>query len=343
MRYHIITTCLLAVLSLHLVGQSTVPHSAEEYGKAFTEASGLGFKMDMPLPSAMELMKGLKVAESGMDFRTECTYSFHKNGLKELTFYFDKDNHQPLYEIIIEFEDADTLEALCVQDLGPGNHPRLQEHWIMSLTPDGYAFIIWRFENKLIMASNLADTELAGDYTFEFDQAFIEQFLKNAGSEADVNSNTPTPPTDIPADLLVTQTLSLFIENAPLNYETLKGEAVPGKTNVYYALVFLGDDPQNTNIRKKDSDTWTIESKVIANRTLEEARIDYQALIKQIEGLEALGYNLVKKSEYATNTSNTYLWDVQNLDGDALGIGFKVVMYAAANSTFAIKIVVGKY
>ena len=345
MKYYIVIFLLFALVTPNMKAQSavnTTKYTTTDYGKAFEIVTQLGLKMDMSLETALANIKGLKASDLDMGFRSEYTYPVGQNGLKELTLYFDKENHAPLYEFILEFEDADTLEALCAKDLGPGNHPRLQEHWVMHVTPEGLSFMLWRFENKLIMASNLPDTELADDYTFQFDQAFIDAFLQKITEETTGEAPAAEHTGDVPADLFFTQTLNQYIANAPLNFEALKGDAVAGKTNEFYAVLSLGNGDQNAIIRKKDSNTWRLESKMVSNQTLDMAKKEYQDLIQKIGNLEALEYRLIKKSEYSTNTGNTYLWDAQTLDGDALGVIVKVQLYAAGSGLYSVKLEIGQ-
>jgi hypothetical protein len=58
--------------------------------------------------------------------------------------------------------------------------------------------------------------------------------------------------------------------------------------------------------------------------------------------MEALEYQLAKKSEYSTNTGSTYIWDVRSLDGDDLGVILKVQLYAAGQDLYSVRMEVGK-
>ena len=341
MRHLVLFAFLLVLTSQTLPAQKPL-HTTADYAKAFGILNSLGGKMDMSLSDALKSMKGLKKVKGSPDFRTECTYAVNENGLKALTFYFDKDKKEPLYEMIMEFEDADSLAAFCAADLGPSTHPRLEEHWIMSVTEEGLAFIVWRFENKLVMASNLPDTELAEDYTFQFDQDFITKFNQPA-TESDGPPPTldETPAEGLPADHEFTVLLNLFFGNALSNFESLRGEPVEGKKDVFQVII----DSQvqdNTLIRKNANNTWRLEAKLFMNENLVDAQNNYNAIVTVIQKMEALEYQLAKKSEYSTNTGSTYIWDVRSLDGDDLGVILKVQLYAAGQDLYSVRMEVGK-
>ena len=336
---------LLFLLQLVLLSCATAQSSpasdlktVADYSKAFDIMGTLDLKVDLSQEAILKSTKGLKKEKSGLDFRTEYTYEVRENGLNSLTLYFDKDHHHPLYEIIMDFENADTLEALCKKDLGPGNHPSLEEHWIMNLTQEGLAFILWRFENKLVMAANLPDTEFADDVTFQFDQTFIDEFLQNNASET---GNVPPDNTekDLTDDQILTQMLNQCMESATDNFEKMKGELAEGKKDTYSSLVTYGP---NTFIRKTPNDTWRLETRIVQNLELDAARNSYQTTLARIQGLEALEYRLLKKSEYSSNTGNTYLWEVQSLDGETTDIILKLQLYAAGKGLFSVLLEVGK-
>jgi hypothetical protein len=346
MRNSIIYCTFFTFFIQILVAQTPMPtlkKTVANYGEAFGVVGTLGLKLDDSRITATSANEHLVKSETSFDFRDEYTLEVNQNGLQNITFYFDKDNHAPLYELILEFEDADTLAALCEIDLGASNHPRLEDHWIMNLSPEGVAFIMWRFENKIIMAANLPDTELAGDYTFEFDQEFINNFYNTTTQTDEVPATEYIEPhIEMPADQALTEILNEYISQSTQDFAGLKGDAIEGKKDEYQCNLPLGDHTEYTNIRKKSNNTWRLESKISANEALAIARIDYESAQKSIENLEALNYRLVKKSEYSTNTGNTYIWEVQNLDGITLNVIMKLQLYAAGDNGFAVRLEVGK-
>jgi hypothetical protein len=346
MRNLVIYIAIFAFFIQKMDAQSPMPSTLKtvaNYSEAFGVLGSLGIKIDDSRMITTSANEQLVKSETSLSFRDEYVYEVNQNGLKNITFYFDKDNHAPLYELILEFEDADTLAALCEIDLGASNHPRLEDHWIMNLSSEGIAFIMWRFENKIIMAANLPDTELAGDYTFEFDQEFIANFNNTTTQTDDVPATEYIEPhVEMPADQALTEILNEYISQSTSDFVGLKGEAIEGKKDEFQCTLLLGDHTEYTIIRKKSNNTWRLESKISANEALAIARIDYESAQKSIENLEALNYRLVKKSEYSTNTGNTYIWEVQNLDGITLNVILKLQLYAAGDNGFAVRLEVGK-
>jgi hypothetical protein len=346
MRNTILTMLFFAFFAQAIFAQSAprpTLKTVADYGLAFNVLTDLGLKLDMSLENSLSQIPKLKKSETSLDFRHEYTYDVHENGLNNVTLYFDKDTHQPMYELIMDFENADTLEALCLRDMGPSNHPRLQEHWILNLSPEGIAFILWRFENKIVMAANLPDTELFGDYTFEFDQDFITNFYVNTNVSEEVPATEYIEPhLEMPEDQALTEILNEYINQATSDFVGLKGDAILGKKDEYECTLLLGEHTEYTIIRKKSNNTWRLESKISVSEALPLARIDYESAQKSIENLEALNYRLVKKSEYSTNTGNTYIWEVQNLDGITLNVILKLQLYAVEGGQFAVRFEVGK-
>jgi hypothetical protein len=336
MRNTVLSTFLLVFSSLSLQAQKPL-HTTEDYGKAFSILHTLGGEMEMSLSTAEQSWKGLKKLENGLDFRTECTYPVNENGLKELTFYFDKDKTEPLYEMILEFEHADTLAAFCAKDLGASNHPGLGDHWIMSITEEGQAFIVWRYENKLVFATNLSDTELADDPAFQFDQDFIYTFNHPLEEpEGDSPTQDERSADSLPADHEFTVLLNLFIGNALSNFEALKGEPMEGKKG-RFNLVIDNELQANALISNNGSKTWRLEAELFMNEPLEDARNNYNAIVTVIQKLEALEYQLVKKSEDSNKKGQSYIWDVSSLEGKRLGVTLKVQLYASGEDLYSVR------
>lgn len=103
-------------------------------------------------------IRGVEIARSGgsMDFRVEYTESMFKNPLiKEVTYYFDAENHYPLYELIITYANADERDKVAARYLGSPNNG---DEWRF---PSGEGFDIkaWKFDNKLVIIGKLLGTE----------------------------------------------------------------------------------------------------------------------------------------------------------------------------------------
>jgi hypothetical protein len=335
---------ILFIAFVLLFATKTTAQTIEDYGTIFLSTTEIGFKLTMAQKDALQLSKNLKKEKNLLDFREEYTLKVNEKGLKEVTFYFDKDGEKPLYELIYEFENADSVEILMNAAFGAANHPRLAEHWVISINDQNVAFMIWRFENKIIMAANLPETELADEYSFQFDQAFIDAMRQAdtqepAASEPDSTVYMP----DAPADQQLTQIINSYIENALLDFEGIKGNPVEGKKDEYLSLLpYYMDDTNGTVIRKNTNNVWRLEAKLAVKESLANAQTVFDNMKSQLVSLEALEYQLIRKSDYATNTAKTFIWSVQNLDGDPLGIIMKLQLYAAGGGLYSVRLEIGK-
>jgi hypothetical protein len=90
-----------------------------------------------------------------MSFRLEYQEKDADKDIKSVTYYFDAENNKPLYEMIIEFNNAGALNAHCSKKLGAPNDDK-QWKWT---TKEGYTFKAWRFGNRLVLAIGLPSTE----------------------------------------------------------------------------------------------------------------------------------------------------------------------------------------
>jgi hypothetical protein len=316
----------------------------KDYNTAFNNAIALGFKMDMPLDTVKTLFKtGFETTPDSSDIRIVYQYDPKQYGLDNITFYFDKDGNQPLYAVFLQFSDADTLAAFCQKKLGTSDHPGMEDHWIIALDAYGIATLFWRDENFLVMANNLPETELFGMENFDLGKVFIAEHV------AEQNGGLPSEEVEMvidsvfgPPDKELTNTINTIIAYALLDFEGMKDDPIPGKMNEYQALLSIGDDPENTIIRKNVNDTWRLESKIATKVSLEEAQNTYYTMQIQLENLEALEYRLLKKSEYTSNTANTYIWEIESLDGDDLGVIMKLQLYYSGDEAFSVRFEVGR-
>ena len=90
-----------------------------------------------------------------MSFRIEYQDNAPAKDIKRIVYYFDADDNKPLYEMIIEFNDLQSLEAHCSKKLGVPNDGK---QWKRT-TKNGHTFKAWRFGNTLVYALGLPATE----------------------------------------------------------------------------------------------------------------------------------------------------------------------------------------
>jgi hypothetical protein len=316
----------------------------KDYNTAFNNAIALGFKMDMPLDTVKTLFKtDFEATPDSSEIRIIYQYDPKQYGLDNITFYFDQDGSQPLYAVFLQFSNPDTLAAFCQKKLGTPDHPGMEEHWIIALDQYGTATLFWRDENFLVMATNLPETELFGMENFDLGKVFIAEHVAEqnggwTGNEAEIVIDSVFGP----PDKELTTTINTIIEYALIDFEGMKDDPIPGKMNEYQTLLSLSEDPENTIIRKNVNNTWRLESKIATKVPLEEAQNTYHDMQTQLEKLEALEYRLLKKSEYASNTANTYIWEIESLDGENLGVIMKLQLYYSGEEAFSVRLEVGR-
>jgi hypothetical protein len=99
-------------------------------------------------------------AGGSMSFRLEYQDNAPAKDIKKVVYYFDAENDKPLYEMIIEFKDLQSLDAHCSKKLGTPNDGK---QWKQT-TKQGYIFKAWRFNNTLVCALGLPSTEWEKDW-----------------------------------------------------------------------------------------------------------------------------------------------------------------------------------
>jgi hypothetical protein len=114
------------------------------------------YNFGMSLDDFIKENKSATNSETRMSFRFEYIEKDLDKDIKEVTWYFDAENNKPLYEMIIEFNDAERLNSLCSKKLGKPNDDDGEWKW---KTKEGYVFKAWRFGNKLVYALGLPFTE----------------------------------------------------------------------------------------------------------------------------------------------------------------------------------------
>jgi hypothetical protein len=104
-------------------------------------------------------------------FRTEAIDSINQSGLSNITYFFDAEGNAPLYEFIVEFADDRIRREAAFEMLGPANYPGEADQWVIDIN-DSTATIAWAFDNKLVVATNLAGTEWVGSDLFKLPKNF---------------------------------------------------------------------------------------------------------------------------------------------------------------------------
>lgn len=95
-----------------------------------------------------------------VDFRTEITETFSKGDVKNITYYFDKDGNQPLYEYIVEYNDNINVKEIANAKFGT---PNSEGEWLMD-SKEGYQIKAWTFNQKIVIAAAMNQTEWKGEF-----------------------------------------------------------------------------------------------------------------------------------------------------------------------------------
>jgi serine/threonine protein kinase len=90
-----------------------------------------------------------------LDFRTELTETVEDEQIESITYYFDNDGNQPLYEFIIKYKPDFNLQNYAISKYGS---PNFQKEWSFK-SNEGFDIRVWTFESKLVIAGLIAGTE----------------------------------------------------------------------------------------------------------------------------------------------------------------------------------------
>jgi hypothetical protein len=74
---------------------------------------------------------------------------------ESVVYYFDAENDEPLYEMIIQYKTLEAMEAYVNTTL---KEPNNGKEWKWT-TKEGYVFKAWKFGKKLVLALGLPSTE----------------------------------------------------------------------------------------------------------------------------------------------------------------------------------------
>lgn len=118
------------------------------------------YSFGMSLDNFTDKNKMATAVDGGQSFRIEYQDNAPSKEIKKVTYYFDADNNRPLYEMIIEFNDLQSLNAHCSDKLG---NPNDGKQWKRT-TKEGYTFKAWRFSNTLVYALGLPSTEWENEW-----------------------------------------------------------------------------------------------------------------------------------------------------------------------------------
>lgn len=89
------------------------------------------------------------------NIRIVYTETIEDNDIRKVTYYFDKDKNQPLYEYLIEYNSATKLQEFILQKYGNRNDGN---QWIFD-SGEGFLIRVWTFEKTLCIAGLIEGTK----------------------------------------------------------------------------------------------------------------------------------------------------------------------------------------
>ena len=151
--YNKILFCLYLVLPYFAPAQNFDP-------KKVVPKSLSKYDFGMSLDEFSQKNKVASIGRHDVPTRIEYKDADPDKDIKQVTYYFGADNNQPLYEMIIAFNNVESLNEHCSKKLGAPND-RNQWKWT---TRQGYTFKAWRFGTTLVLALGLPSTEWEKDW-----------------------------------------------------------------------------------------------------------------------------------------------------------------------------------
>lgn len=334
------TSAIVETSSNNSPGESVAKkgYSCDDYSQAIVDFFDSGIKIGTPYDSIPLLLPAAVAQRSGFDFKEEYVYTSGRNGLKEVTIVCDSDGDKPLYEVIFEFDNADSTRELAWLMFGDPNHPQLDDYWVLGVAGENAVSLAWTFNNKLVIACNLPGTEMEDSEDFILSDEYIAKF-NGTESTGETTNTTNSDTDDNEATSLVVNNLILAAIN---DFDDYKTELMPYKAADYNAAAYVQLGQEQAVVRKNAAGNWRLEVRFAPYSTSEEARNVLDNTISFYQALEGLEYRLVEKSDLSTTNGRTIIWDIQTMDDVSTGIILKWQSYPAIHGKFGIKMELGK-
>lgn len=340
MRFILLLFTLLTLPSLRAQNTPNVVN----YGQSLSQLMDYGFDIGIPLKETQKNIPNLKKSKNSPD-QEEYHSELELTGMNSLDCFFSNKGKKLLYKFVMNYENADTLEAFCKLAFGQFTpHPVLADNWVLNIDDNGIISLIWRFENKLIVASNLPDSDIREDFMFSLDEDFIAAYRKAQTNPEPGAEESPVTPkiSEIPEENALAATLNKIIDDAPIDFNHLKADEISGKNNQFHADLSLSKGTSGAIIREMPNGIWRFEDKLVENAGLKDAQSQYNQWVAKLESLETLEYRLVRKTQYSTDKTSIQLWVINTLDDAPTDMIVKLILYAGNQGGFSIKIEIGK-
>lgn len=103
----------------------------------------------------------VKLSSTSESFRSIYSQQVNSNEIKEIVYYFDKDDKQALYEIIISYQKGENPEEIAKRLFGEANFKG--DEWRVE-EKENLIVWSWVFMNKLILVGNIPNTEWSSEF-----------------------------------------------------------------------------------------------------------------------------------------------------------------------------------
>ena len=249
--------------------------------------------------------------DGAMGFRNEIVETIEQDGLQSVTYYFDNDGNQPLYELILEFSSPELRSAVIEKLFGPANHPEAPDHWILGVQ-DEVVSLGWMFASKFVLAANLPGTEWYGDSMFRLPPGF------------EPYKNLP-PPSEWPKAEITRffKDLQLQFDAAATGFVDLKGEAVD---NYFLCKQTIGMAALSA-VLEDDKKQLKINNIMASDMTAGHAADWVASLTKILDEVEPDRYRLQRTSFKTLFGKAAVMWNVVDKQGQPSGARVGVLAY----------------
>ena len=155
MKYLLITILLFAFNFQQLSGQEAI------IKRPFPREVNYKVKFELPLAEFEEGFKREKIErDNSYGFRIVYTQKVDRRNVKDIIYYFDADGDQPLYEVIVSYNDEETPRVIAERRFGAPNYK--QEEWRFRYKD--HDIWCWVYNNKIVIAAKVPDTEWYEDW-----------------------------------------------------------------------------------------------------------------------------------------------------------------------------------
>lgn len=141
---------IILCLALPLVGQDTP--------SVLPENLRTKVYFNMPRTTFLQAFPAVEELSQRVSFRRVYRDTVTTAPLDYVVYYFDKDGHEPLYEVILAFTDTTARNAVAQQLLGPPNYK--ENEWYVP-RDSAFDYSAWTFQNKLVIIGRIEGTEWA--------------------------------------------------------------------------------------------------------------------------------------------------------------------------------------